>query len=95
VVAVSFAGRAQVGQEIAHRERHADRILGELAARGRDHRGAGFYASARQRDVGRDHDVADSRPLGDQSSAASGPTPAAIRSTRGSAGARMKPAAAT
>ena len=46
-----LAGLAQIGHQVAHGERHADRSVGERAAVGRDHLGAGLDAAARQRNV--------------------------------------------
>ena len=53
-----FAGRAQIGHQIAHRQRHADRLFGERLAVRRDHLGAGFHAAAGERDVRGDDDIA-------------------------------------
>ena len=55
---VDFARGAQIGHQIANRERHPDRLFGKRLAVRRDHLGAGLHAAARQRDVGGDHDIA-------------------------------------
>src|SRR5215467_1824801 len=52
-----LAGGAKVVHQVAHRQRHADRRLGERLAARRDHLRARLDAATRERDVGRDHDV--------------------------------------
>src|ERR1035437_1571097 len=60
-----FARRTQIGHQISNRQRHSDRLLRKRLAVRRDHLGAGFHASARQRDIGCNDDIAFSRALGD------------------------------
>src|SRR6185437_7448652 len=53
-----FAGRAQIGHQVANRQRHADRLLRERLAVRRNHLAACLYAPARQRDIGGNDDIA-------------------------------------
>src|SRR6476619_5259316 len=53
-----FARRTQVGHQVAHRQRHADGLLGERLAVRRDHLGARFHAAAGERDVRGNDDIA-------------------------------------
>ena len=53
-----FARRAQIGHQIAHRQRHADRLFGERLAVRRDHLGACFHAAAGERDIRGNDDIA-------------------------------------
>ena len=53
-----FAGRAQIGHQVADRERHADRCFRERLAVRRDHLGARLDAAARQRNIRGDDDIA-------------------------------------
>jgi hypothetical protein len=60
-----FAGAAQLVQQIAGGERHADRILVEGFTVRRNHGGTGLDAAARQRHIGGDDNVARAGAPGD------------------------------
>jgi hypothetical protein len=56
-----FARGTQIGHQVAHRQRDADRLFGKRLAVRRDHLGTGFDAAARQRDIGCNDDIAFAR----------------------------------
>src|SRR5665213_4527029 len=53
-----FAGGAQIGHQVANRQRHADRLLRERLAVWRNHLAACPYTAACQRDIGGNDDIA-------------------------------------
>ncbi len=93
--ACGVTGGAQVGQQIANGQRHADGVIGQRPARGCEDGRSSLHAAAGQGNIGGDDDGAGTRRSAIQLSASSGPAGTATRSISGCCGTRMKLLATT